>query len=188
MPLAPLDIEVTVDSKREIISETDRSGRITYCNDYFIELSGYKEEELCGSAHNLVRHPDMPKTVFKLLWDALLHDRSYTAIIKNRRKDGKYYWVFSEYKVLHDKDKNIRGFRSKRFPVPRHILGEVETLYAKLIEFEATKGEKDAEMFLELKLDQEGYRNYTEFVEDLYNRELKSVFGFFGKLFGRKSA
>ena len=82
MSLRPLDIEVPVDSKREILSETDRSGRITYLNDYFVELSGYQEAELVGSPHNIVRNPDMPITVFKLLWDALKHGEDYKAIVK----------------------------------------------------------------------------------------------------------
>jgi PAS domain S-box-containing protein len=186
MALGPLDIEVKVDSKREILSETDRAGKIVYINDYFVELSGYREEELVGAPHNVVRHPDMPKTVFKLLWDSLNQGKGYTAIIKNRRKDGKYYWVYSEYKPLFDKEKHLRGFRSNRFPVPKKVLGEVESLYAKLIDFEQTKSEKDAEMFLELKLDQDGFRDYPEYVEDLYQKKFKSLFGVFGKLFDRK--
>ena len=185
MSLRPLDIEVPVDSKREILSETDRSGRITYLNDYFVELSGYDEAELVGTPHNIVRHPDMPITVFKLLWDALKHGEDYKAIVKNRRKDGKYYWVYSEYQTLFDKKKEIRGYRSKRYPVPQSALGEVEALYKKILHFEETKGEKDAEMFLELKLDQDGFDDYPAFVESLYEKELKGFFGFFSKLFGK---
>ena len=77
-------------------------------NDYFVELSGYPEAELIGKSHNIVRHPDMPKTVFKLLWDALKAGKEYKAIVKNRRKDGKYYWVYSEYKPLLDDKKTSR--------------------------------------------------------------------------------
>jgi PAS domain S-box-containing protein len=186
MALGPLDIEVKVDSKREILSETDTTGKIVYINDYFVELSAYREEELVGAVHSIVRHPDMPKTVFKLLWDALKQGKKYTAIIKNRRKDGKYYWVYSEYKPLYDKQKQIRGFRSNRYPVPRKVLGEVESLYAKLIDLEKTKGEKDAEMFLELKLHQDGFHDYAEYVEDLHQKKFKNLFGVFGRLFDRK--
>jgi len=186
MALGPLDIEVKVDSKREILSETDRSGKIVYSNDYFVELSGYREEELVGASHNIVRHPHMPKVVFKLLWDAQKQGKEYKAIVKNRRKDGKYYWVYSEYRPLFDKQKQIRGFRSNRYPVPRRVLSEVESLYAKLLDLEKSKSEKDAEMFLELKLHQDGFRDYAEFVEDLRRRKLSGLSGVFGKLFSRR--
>jgi len=185
MALGPLDIEVRVDSKREILSETDTTGKIVYLNDYFVELSGYREEELVGASHNIVRHPHMPKTVFKLLWDAQKQGKEYKAIVKNRRKDGKYYWVYSEYKPLFDKQKKIRGFRSNRYPVPRKVLGEVESLYAKLLDIEQTKSEKDAEMFLELKLHNDGFRDYPDYVSDLSRKNFGGLFGVIGKLFGR---
>lgn len=184
--LAPLDIEVPVDSKKEILSETDITGKTTYANAYFVELSGYPEEELMGKPHNIVRHPDMPKTVFKLLWEALKVGKEYKAIIKNRRRDGKYYWVYSEYKPLYNDKKQIRGYRSHRRPVPKKTLEDVEVLYKKLLDLELTKGQKDAEMFLELKLHNDGYHDYSAFVEELYNKRFQGLFGYIGKLFGRK--
>jgi len=180
---APLDIEVKVDSKREILSETNIAGVMTYSNDYFVELSAYKEEELIGKPHSLLRHPDMPKIVFKLLWEALHSGKSYAAIVKNRRKDGKYYWVYSEYVPLFDAQKRIRGHRSKRYPVPRKALNDVEGLYRKLIDIETTKGLKDAELFLELKLHNDGYNNYSQYVNELYEKRFKSLTGVFGRIF-----
>lgn len=177
--LSPLDIEVKVDSKREILSETNARGTITYANDYFIELSAYNENELVGSSHNIVRHPDMPKTVFKILWDNLKAGNKYKAIVKNRRKDGKYYWIYSEYEPLFEKSKAIRGFRSRRWPVPKKALEDVETIYRKLIELEETKSLQEAEMFLELKLHNDGYHNYAEYIDDLYKKRFNKLFGFF---------
>jgi PAS domain S-box-containing protein len=186
--LAPLDIEVSVNSKKEILSETDTAGKTVYANGYFVELSGYPEAELIGKPHNIVRHPDMPKTVFKLLWDALRAGKEYKAIVKNRRKDGKYYWVYSEYKPLFDEKKQIRGYRSHRRPVPKKTLEDVEALYAKLLDLERTKSQKDAEMFLELKLHNDGFHDYSAFVEDLYSQRFEGLFGLFGKFFNRKKA
>lgn len=183
--LKPLDIEVDVDSKREILSETDVQGNIIYANDYFVELSGYSEAELVGSPHNILRHPNMPETVFKLLWDALNAGKKYKAIVKNRRKDGKYYWVYSEYEPLFDTQKKIRGFRSRRWPVSKKVLVDVEALYRKLLDLEETKSPAEAEMFLELKLHQDGFHDYAEFIGDIYTKKLKGIFGFLGKLFGR---
>jgi PAS domain S-box-containing protein len=184
--LAPLDIEVPVDSKKEILSETDVAGKTTYANAYFVELSGYPEEELMGQPHNIVRHPDMPKTVFKLLWDALRSGKEYKAIVKNRRKDGKYYWVYSEYRPLFNREKNIRGYRSFRRPVPKKTVEDVEALYSKLLDLEQTKTLKDAEMFLELKLHNDGYHDYAAFIEDIYESRFKGLFGLFGKIFKRR--
>jgi len=184
--MKPLDIEVIVDSKKEILSETDVAGKTIYANPYFVELSGYREEELMGKSHNIVRHPDMPKTVFKLLWDNLKAGKEYRAIVKNRRKDGKYYWVYSEYKPLYNDTKQIRGYRSHRWPVPKKTLGDVETLYKKLLDLELTKSQKDAELFLELKLHSDGYHDYAEYIQEIYDQRLQGLFGFFGKLFGRK--
>jgi PAS domain S-box-containing protein len=80
-------------ANRYILSETDEKGIILYANDIFCEMAGYKIEELIGEPHNIVRHPDMPRIAFKGLWDDLRNKGFWTGIVKNRRKDGGYYWV-----------------------------------------------------------------------------------------------
>src|SRR5687767_7833458 len=76
-----------------IVSKTDLKGKITYVNPYFIEVSGFTEDELLGAPHNLVRHPDMPPEAFADLWDTLKAGLPWTGLVKNRRKDGDHYWV-----------------------------------------------------------------------------------------------
>lgn len=78
-----------------ILSETDEKGIITYANDVFCELAGYKREELIGEPHNIVRHPDMPRIAFKGLWDDIQEKGFWTGFVKNRRKDNGYYWVYA---------------------------------------------------------------------------------------------
>ena len=112
--LRPLDVEFTVSGKKELISETDLKGVITYANEDFAELSGHPISKLEGSPHNLIRHVDMPETVFKLLWDNLKVGREYKAVVQNKRADGKYYWVYSEYFPLYDANRKMYGYRSKR--------------------------------------------------------------------------
>ncbi|WP_434657588.1 PAS domain S-box protein [Sulfurimonas sp. NW9] len=73
----PIDEEIQLDPKRYIVSETDEKGKITYANDYFQEVSGYTEEELLGQPHSIVRHPDMPKVVFKLLWETIKQGKKH---------------------------------------------------------------------------------------------------------------
>lgn len=182
--LRPLDIEFTVSGKKELISETDLKGVITFANADFAELSGHSIEKLVGSPHNLIRHRDMPQTVFKLLWDNIKLGREYKAVVQNKRADGKYYWVYSEYFPILE-DRKLVGYRSKRYPVPKKIVEDVAVIYKKLLDLEETKGLRDAEMFLELKLHSDGYNNYKEFVEDLYEKRFKGVAGFFRKLFGK---
>jgi aerotaxis receptor len=90
----PIDEEYTFEDGL-IVSSTDLKGIITYANRKFCEIAGYTKKELTGKNHNIVRHPDMPKAAFQELWDTLRAGKAWTGIVKNLRKDGKYYWVYS---------------------------------------------------------------------------------------------
>ena len=87
--------EVRVRADQYLISKTDLKGRITYANAAFIAISGFTREELIGKAHNLVRHPDMPPEAFQDFWDTLQNKRPWMGVVKNRRKDGGFYWVYA---------------------------------------------------------------------------------------------
>ena len=86
-------VEYEIDGNRSIYSTTDLMGRITHANPYFVEVSGFSEEELMGSPHNMVRHPDMPAAAFADLWKTVHAGQPWTGLVKNRRKNGDYYWV-----------------------------------------------------------------------------------------------
>jgi PAS domain S-box-containing protein len=86
----PIDEEIKLDPKKYIISSTDAKGLITDVNDYFVEISGYSKDELIGKPHNIIRHPDMPKVVFKLMWEQLKSGHDILALVKNLAKDGRY--------------------------------------------------------------------------------------------------
>ncbi|WP_417333875.1 PAS domain-containing protein [Halarcobacter sp.] len=85
--------EVELDKKTMIVSETDEKGIIIYANDDFCTIAGYTKEELIGQPHNIVRHPDMPKAAFKDLWSTIQAGKIWKGIVKNKTKDGNYYWV-----------------------------------------------------------------------------------------------
>ncbi|RXJ76039.1 PAS sensor domain-containing protein [Arcobacter sp. F155] len=85
--------EVELDKKTMIVSETDEKGIIIYANDDFCSIAGYTKEELIGQPHNIVRHPDMPKAAFKDLWTTIQEGKIWKGIVKNKTKDGNYYWV-----------------------------------------------------------------------------------------------
>jgi PAS domain S-box-containing protein len=126
-----------------IVSKTDLSGRITYCNETFIELSGYSEKELLGDQHNIVRHPDMPRGVFQLLWDTIKSGRECFAYVKNLSKDGSFYWVFANVTPDFDDRHQPTGFFSvRRRPRPEAVKTVTE-IYAAMLAVENKAGPRD---------------------------------------------
>ncbi len=119
-----------------IVSKTDPTGRITYGNRIFIEFSGYTEEELLGTQHNIIRHPDMPRAVFKLLWDTLKQEQEICAYVKNMARDGSYYWVFANVTPSYDTQGNVIGYYSVRRKPREEALKVVDGLYRQMRELE----------------------------------------------------
>ncbi len=145
----PLDEEIILDPKRYIVSETDEKGKITFANDYFMEVSGYNQEELIGKPHNIVRHPDMPKVVFKLLWETISAGKNINAVVKNLAKDGRYYWIFTEFEIRKDTDTGkIIGYHASRKNISKHVIEVISDLYAQLIEIEKDGTVEDSQKFL----------------------------------------
>lgn len=114
-----------------ILSRTDQKGIITYANDAFAHLSGYRAEELVGKPHSIVRHPDMPHAAFKKMWETLQAGKSWQGYVKNLRKDGGYYWVDAKIDPLYEHGQLI-GYKSMRSYVPPEKRQEMEEKYAKI--------------------------------------------------------
>ena len=127
-----------------IISKTDLKGRISYCNRIFIEFSGYAEHELLGAQHNIIRHPDMPRGVFKLLWDVVGQGNEIFAYVKNICKDGSYYWVIANVTPSVDERGQVLGYYSVRRKPHARAIPVITDLYRKLLEEERRVGAKDA--------------------------------------------
>jgi PAS domain S-box-containing protein len=140
------DIEVHFDPADIIVSKTDLKGRITYANAVFCTTSGFTLPELVGAPHSLIRHPDMPRAVFKLLWDTILDRREVFAYVKNLARSGNYYWVFAHVTPSYSKDGQMIGFHSNRRVPDRKILDDVIIpLYADVLREEAKqRNGKDA--------------------------------------------
>src|SRR3989339_1006772 len=103
-----------------IVSKTDLKGIITYGNETFIEMSGYSEAELLNAPHNILRHEDMPKVVFKLLWERIREREGIYAYVKNKTKNGDYYWVYAYVTPSFDSSGNRIGYYSvRRAPTPK---------------------------------------------------------------------
>ena len=131
----PVDEEYTFE-KGLIVSSTNLKGIITYANRKFCEISGYQKNELVGKNHNLVRHPDMPKLAFQDLWDTLHQGKEWTGIVKNLRKDGKYYWVYSHITPIHIEGE-VSGYTAARRPASLSEVEESIPLYKSLVEKES---------------------------------------------------
>ena len=169
MKPTPIDEEIVLDPKKYIISETDAKGKITYCNDYFMEVSGYSEEELIGKAHSIVRHPDMPKVVFKLLWETISQGKNINAVVKNMAKDGRYYWIFTEFEAKTDKNDRIIGYRADRKSISPHVLEIIAQLYAELLEIEKKDGvEASQEYLIEFLKDKGDDMEFSNIMEEIH--------------------
>ena len=126
--------EVFFDDDEIIVSKTNLKGHITYCNDVFLRVAGYSEKEILGQPHSIIRHPDMPRCVFKLLWDTIQAGQEIFAYVVNRAKNGDHYWVLAHVTPSRDKDRQVVGYHSNRRVPDRAVLDEkIIPLYQSLL-------------------------------------------------------
>ena len=149
-----------------IVSKTDLKGRLTYVNKVFIEMGEYAEEELLGKAHSIVRHPDMPKTVFKFLWEMIQRGDEIFAFVLNKTKNGNDYWVFANVTPSFDKnDKTIGYYSVRRMPNPE-ALAIIKPLYSQMLSAEKSGGVEAGVKILTDILNEKGV-DYNEFIISL---------------------
>lgn len=128
----PTGIERTFGEHELIVSKTDLTGKITYANDVFLRVSGYREAEVIGQPHSLIRHPDMPRAVFKLLWDTIGSGREIFAYVNNMARTGDHYWVLAHVTPSLDARGQVVGYHSNRRVPDREAVKVVQELYADL--------------------------------------------------------
>lgn len=166
--ILPTLVERELSDSDFIVSKSDLSGRVTYGNPTFFHLSGYSEEELLGTQHNIIRHPDMPRCVFKLLWSTITEKRECFAYVKNLSKDGSYYWVFANITPDLDRNGNILGYFSVRRRPKRSSVLQIEGIYRHLLQVERAAGSRDAvgagtaELFR--LISDKGGKSYEDFI------------------------
>jgi len=136
----PTNVETLLKQGDFIVSKTNTKGIITYCNRIFMNMAGYDEDELIGVNHNIIRHPDMPRVAFKLLWDTVQKGEEFFAFVKNLRKDGGFYWVFTHIVADFDSNGNIVGYTSVRRIANRNAIEAVTPLYAQMVQAERSGG------------------------------------------------
>ena len=138
--VTPSGREVFFPASELIVSKTDAKGRLTYANRLFCNIAGYSEAELIGQPHSIIRHPDMPRCVFKLLWDTLADGREIFAYVKNMTKHGDHYWVFAHVTPSFDAQGNIVAYHSnRRTPDPGVIKNAIAPLYAEVLRIEQSQ-------------------------------------------------
>ena len=155
-----------------IVTKTDKTGRISYANDVFIELSGYDEDELLGQPHSLIRHPHMPRAVFKLLWDAIQSGNEIFAYVVNRSKNGDEYWVFAHVTPNFDVRGDIIGYHSSRRSPRPGTISKIKSIYDRVLTEERKHGDRkvglESSFRLMLDLVQEaGFDSYERFILSL---------------------
>jgi PAS domain S-box-containing protein len=131
--VAPTNVEKTFHDDEIIVSKTDTRGRITYVNDVFVHISGYSEHEVLGQPHSIIRHPDMPRAVFKLLWDTIQAGSEIFAYVKNMSAEGHYYWVLAHVTPTFDSAGEIVGYHSNRRTAHREAIAKIEPVYKALL-------------------------------------------------------
>ncbi len=199
----PIDKEVSWDKTQTIMSKTDLFGTIEYANDVFVDVCGYEDYELMAKPHNIIRHPDMPKVVFKVLWDNIKQGNQFHGIVKNLAKSGRYYWVITNFEYNRDENGNITKYIARRKAVPQDVItNHIEPLYKKLLQIEQASGLEASEKYLIGYLEEQGL-SYVDLITKLMvnnsktetpqtpqtpiamEEEEEESKGFFSRFFGR---
>lgn len=131
--VTPTNEEVTFAEDEIIVSKTDEKGRLMYANDVFCRVAEMDTSEVIGEPHSIIRHPDMPRAVFKLLWDTIQSGKEIFAYVKNMSKTGKYYWVLAHVTPSLDNNNNVVGYHSNRRVPKKSALAIIEPLYKQLL-------------------------------------------------------
>jgi PAS domain S-box-containing protein len=133
------EVETPFPAGELIVSQTDRDGIITMCNDAFVLMSGFSREELLGTPHHILRHPDMPAVAFKGLWETIEKGEKWHGYVKNLRRDGGFYWVYATI-VRNVRHGQLVGYSSVRREPSRARVLEAAALYERLLAEERRQG------------------------------------------------
>ena len=163
----PNNNEIEVKSIDIVVSKADEDGDIEYANPIFYKLSGYSKKELTHAPHSILRHPDMPKVVFKHLWNQLKQGNEVHAFVKNMTKDGSFYWVLAYVRPAVNPDGSLRNYVSTRKAMSQEARAVIEPLYKKLLDIEKSEGVEASEKELMATLNG---RDFNDVMIKIQNR------------------
>ena len=129
-----------------IVSKTDLNGKITYANTVFLQIADFEEHEVLGQPHSMIRHPDMPRSVFKLMWDTLESQREIFAYVINMTKYGDHYWVYAHVTPTIGADGRTTGYHSNRRVPDAGPVARIKEIYAALLAEERRHTDKRAQL------------------------------------------
>ncbi|HIP48066.1 MAG TPA: PAS domain S-box protein [Lutibacter sp.] len=170
----PINEEIKIDDEAVLISVTDPKGIIREVNDVFIEIAGYNEEELIGAPHNIIRHPDMPQVMFKIVWEHIKDRENVMALVKNLAKDGRYYWILTDFVTKVDASREVVNYTAYRRPICKDVQNAITPLYKALCAIEDIAGMEASEKFLGEYLENKGM-TYDEMIEDIIVKHCKKA-------------
>ncbi len=166
--ITPTNEELRMEEGDLIVSKTDTKGRITYCNEIFLRFSGYDEAELLDQPHSIIRHPDMPRSVFRFLWQTIQKQQEFFGIIKNMNKSGAYYWTFANVTPSFNEHGDVIGYYSVRRQPSREIIAIMTPIYQAMCAEEARHNSSQQAMDASFKILQDAiseyHQPYTEFI------------------------
>ncbi len=168
---------VKLDPETLIVSRTNTRGIIEYVNRDFCKVSGYSAEELIQRPHNIIRHPDMPKIIFKIMWQRLSQHKDIFAVVKNLTKNGDYYWVTTHFEIRkHPYENRVVGYVAHRRAADSHLVNEISKLYSELLAIEKAQGIEASEKYLNNMLYAKKM-SYDEYIEKIALKDgfVKSV-------------
>jgi PAS domain S-box-containing protein len=166
----PTDIEHELTSVDLIVSKSDEKGDITYVNPIFVKISGYTQASLLEKPHSILRHPDMPKVIFKYLWENIKEGKDVIAYVKNLCADGSFYWVLATVRMAKNPDGTFRNYMSTRRAITQSAKETISKLYAELLAIEKSEGEAASEAAFKDFLESNGITD-----NDAFNAFMKNL-------------
>jgi len=177
--------EVRCATQEIIVSRTDLNGDIIYHNATFARVNGFKGASVIHKPHSIIRHPDMPKGIFRIIWSIIEQGLPIQAILKNKTNDGHYYWTLVNWKAQRNRDHEIISYIAYGRQAPDYAIKAVEPLYEMMLAIEKEHDIDSSLDYLHAFLDEEGV-NYREYMEKLTkNREFRCLCDFIKHLFVR---
>jgi len=161
----PTNIEQEIKSIDIIVSRANEKGDITYVSPIFTKISKYNQVDLLGKPHSILRHPDMPKAVFRYLWENISQGNEVVSYVKNLCADGSFYWVIATIKMGKNPDGSFRNYMSTRKCITEVAKKSISGLYEKILAEEKTNGDEASYALFDKFLKQQNINNSSEFNE-----------------------
>ncbi len=140
--------ELVLEDDVLITSKTDLKGNVLYCNQSFLDYAEYVEDEVLFKSHSIVRHEDMPKCVFKILWEYIRDGKEVFAFVKNKTKYNNFYWVFANITPNYNQSNQVIGYYSVRRKANKKAIDIISSIYAEALNIEKREGVKKSYDFI----------------------------------------